>query len=621
MNVISDELFSGMVPSVEVPKVSRLSEHMFSYNPKADEYITIPVGEPSQVTYIPNTRKLLYDIVQKPRNIMLPLNENRQDYTSKYILHHDTIDDDFQKLMRLFSGYINKDDEVSHNKLALLNSLLYQYFNEFNYRVALPTYKTHTKYDAYKVNTDKYEVVKFSRDVSEIFRKLEENFERAKELLRYNPETGFYMYDNIPIVCRHVYMLHDNKSLQEMAAECYADGHCKYCGTSMMNYGDIIYDDVPLSAQSLLLSFTQSFESDIDSNNLFYRLYGMLTKILRDNKDKLNKDSTTVAFVGLFILKTLKLCAGDSSIKFDQKKIAKVLDKVREYTTQMGWTPAQIDATLANNPMLACLSNVVDLIKACQYSDGGETIYSTYLSSIMFDKRAPNDDGHAKSVFRSIYEKGQDAIDEYNKKYMELLLKLWKYDYDSVVKNIDDINVNRDAVDIKSTVERNGVDFFKRACKYYCPAAIENGSCDHKWSGDSCSNCGLKKDCSNVDSVYKKYFRVITEQSIGTHIEEPVFSQRKSTYKSAADVVKEIEETNSGTLEIIGKIMQIPKAKYQLIKFIINTLNINETVMKDTVEFYNKCVAYIIARKLMDKEDLMNNLLFMFELNIKYSYI
>ena len=159
MNVISDELFSGMVPSVEVPKVSRLSEHMFTYNPKADEYITIPVGEPSQVTYIPNTRKLLYDIVQKPRNIMLPLNENRQDYTSKYILHHDTIDDDFQKLMRLFSGYINKDDEVSHNKLALVNSLLYQYFNEFNYRATIPTHKTHTKYDTYKINTDKYEVV------------------------------------------------------------------------------------------------------------------------------------------------------------------------------------------------------------------------------------------------------------------------------------------------------------------------------------------------------------------------------------------------------------------------------------------------------------------------------
>ena len=254
-----------MVPSTETTPVTRLTEHMTVYHPRVANYIITPTVTQEHIKYIPNSRKLLYDILQKPRNVMLPLNEYRQEYTAKYILHHDTIDDDFQKLIKLYTGLINKDDESSHNKLGLINELLFMYFNEFNYRSTLPTHKTPTKYQQYKVDTEKYEIVKFSRDINEKFRHMEEHFAELKEMLKYNPDTGFYTYDGIPILCRHVYMIYDNKSLQEMAAECYADGHCKYCGTSMMNYGDLLYDDVPLAVQSLLLSFTQSFENDIDS--------------------------------------------------------------------------------------------------------------------------------------------------------------------------------------------------------------------------------------------------------------------------------------------------------------------------------------------------------------------
>ena len=616
----TDELFSSMVPSTETTPITRLTEHMAVFHPRVNNYIITPTIPEEHTTYIPNSRKLLYDILQKPRNVMLPLNDNRQNYTAKYILHHDTIDDDFQQLIKLYTGFINTDDELSHNKLGLINELLFMYFNEFNYRATLPTYKTATKYQQYKLDTDKYEIVKFSRDINEKFRHMEEHFDELKELLKYNPETGFYTYDNIPILCRHVYMLYDNKSLQEMAAECYSDGHCKYCGTSMMNYGDLLYDDVPLAVQSLLLSFTQSFENDIDSNGLYYKLYGLLTKILRDNKDKLNKDSTSLAFAGLFILKILKECAS-TDIKFDQKKIAKILDKIRDYTTQMGWTPQQIDATIANNPMLKSLDGISELLKAFQFHVDTDTIFSTYLSSILDDKRSPNDEAHSKSIFAQIFNKGQQAIDAYNAKYNELLLKRWQYNYDPVIGGINDIDNASDALNIKNTVERNGIDFFKRICKHYCPAAIEQGSCDHKFNGDVCSLCGLKKDCSNAEAVYKKYFRTITEQSVGTHIDEPIFTQSKSTYIPTNELIKRIEEVNAGSLDILPKIFANPRAKYILTRFIINLLNINETNIKDTIEFYNHAIAYAIINKLADKEDIFNNLLFMYELNIHYSYI
>lgn len=620
MNYATDELFSSMVPSTETTPVTRLTEHMAVYHSRIDNYIITPTIQQEQIKYIPNTRKLLYDILQKPRNVMLPLNENRQDHTAKYILHHDTIDDDFQQLIKLYTGFIKTDDELSHNKLGLINELLFMYFNEFNYRATLPTYKTSTKYQQYKLDTEKYEIVKFARDINEKFRHMEEHFDELKELLKYNPETGFYTYDNVPILCRHIYMLYDNKSLQEMAVECYADGHCKYCGTSMMNYGDLLYDDVPLSVQSLLLAFTQSFENNIDSNGLYYKLYGILTKILRDNKDKLNKDSTTLAFSGLFILKILKECA-NSDIKFDQKKLTKILDKIRDYTAQMGWTPQQIDSTIANNPMLKSLDGINELIKAFQFHVDTDTIFSTYLSSILDDKRSPNDEGRSRSIFAQIFNKGQEAIDAYNNKYNELLLKRWQYNYEPIIGTIDEVDSKSDSVEIKNTIERNGIDFFKRICKSYCPAAIEQGTCDHKWSSDVCSLCSLKKDCSNAEAVYKKYFRTITEQSVGTHIDDPIFSQSKANQKPSESLLKDIEEINSGSLDILPKILSNSKAKYMLIRFIINMLNINETLIKDTPEFYNKCITYMLLNKIIDKEDLFNNLLFMYELNIHYSYI
>ena len=621
MNYATDELFSSMVPSVETTPVTTLTEHKAVYNQRVDEYMMTPAVQEEHITYIPNTRKLLYDILQKPRNVMLPLNENRQDYTAKYILHHDTIDDDFQELLKLYSGIVKKDDERSHNKLGLLDELLFMYYNEHNYRATLPNHKTPTKYKQYKVDTDKYEIVKFSRDIVEKFRHIEEHFEELKELLKYSPDSGFYTYDNVPIICKHLYMIYDNRSLQEMATECYADGHCKYCGASMMKYGDLLYDDVPLAVQSLLLSFTQSFVEDINSNGLYYKLYGLLSKILRDNKDKLNKDSTMIAFTGLFILKILKECAKTNTIKFDQKKLTKILDKIRIYTTQMGWTPQQIETTIENNSLLKSLDNINELIKAFQFHVDTDTIYSTYLSTILDDKRAPNDEAHSKSIFKQIHDKGQSAIDEYNKKYNELLLKLWRYKYEGVIDSINDINADSEAINIKNTVERNGMDFFKRICKNYCPAAIEQRTCDHSWKGEMCSLCGLKKDCSNIDSVYAKYFRTITEQSINIHIEEPVFSQEKSIQKASKTIVKEIEEINTNTLDILPKILSKPKAKYALTRLIINILNINETDIKDTPEFYNKAIAYMLINKLIDKEDLRNNLLFMYELDTHYTYI
>jgi hypothetical protein len=494
------------------------------------------------------------------------------------------------------------------------------YFNEHNYRAGMPAYKTPTPYKQYKIDTDKYEIIKFSRDIADKFRHMEENFEELKELLKYNPDSGFYTYDNVPIICKHIYMIYDNKSLQEMAAECYTDGHCKYCGASMMNYGELLYDDVPLAVQSLLLSFTQSFENDINSNGLYYKLYWLLTKILRDNKDKLNKDSTTLAFSGLFILKILKECA-KINISFDQKKLAKILDKIRVYTTQMGWTPQQIESTIEKNPMLKSLDNINELIKAFQFYEDTDTIFSTYLSTILDDKRAPNDEGRAKSIFKQIFDKGQSAINEYNEKYNELLLKLWHYEYERAISLINDIDSVNDALNINNAVERNGMDFFKRVCKNYCPAAIEHRTCDHDWKGETCSLCGLKKDCSNIESVYEKYFRTITEQSINIRIEEPAFEQSKSIQKSSSTLVKAIEGVNANQLDVLPKILAKPNAKHALIRFIINVLNINETDIKDTPEFYNKAIAYMLINKLIDKEDLFNNLLFMYELNTHYIYI
>ena len=85
------------------------------------------------------------------------------------------------------------------------------YFNECNYRAILPTYKTATKYQQYKVNTDKYEIVKFSRDINEKFRHMEEHFEELKELLKYNIEP----YSIVGLLASQIRILYQVKSLED----------------------------------------------------------------------------------------------------------------------------------------------------------------------------------------------------------------------------------------------------------------------------------------------------------------------------------------------------------------------------------------------------------------------
>ena len=73
MNYATDELFSSMVPTTETTPITRLTEHMAVYHPRVNNYIITPIVNQEYIAYIPNTRKLLYDILQKPRNVLLPL--------------------------------------------------------------------------------------------------------------------------------------------------------------------------------------------------------------------------------------------------------------------------------------------------------------------------------------------------------------------------------------------------------------------------------------------------------------------------------------------------------------------------------------------------------------------
>ena len=626
LSYVDDDTSVGVVPvSTDMTHIGKNTDYGTYFNMVSNEYVSLPKPESEETvkTRI-NTLKALYSILSKPRNIILPLNENRQDHISKYIENHADLDDkDFQELVMMAGTPTYVDDEKHGEKKSLIDQLLFNKLTEFNYQF-VPNEDSHgeQKYVNYKLDTEKYKIVKFSKDISNKFKYIEENFSELKELLKYDESTGFYCYEDIPILCSHLYMIYDGVPLQEMSAKCYKDGKCRYCGTSLMNYSDVIFDSIPIAVSALLLSYCHCFENRVNSDRLYYKLYGMFSTIIRDNKDKFGKDLTILAFCGLFILKCIRETQNTTKIviSYDQKLLSKLLDKIKETTTRLGWTPNQIDSTIKNNPMLSGLSNIVDIIANCRYADAiEEDIYSAaYLESILFDKMSSSDKAKITSLFGKTFNAGQAAIDEYNKKYYEFLLKIWAYRYLDALKQINDFEDNTEYVDIRGKIDETSKMFFQATAEYYCPANEETHS--HEWDSNKCRLCGLEKSLKNVHEIYKKFFKTITEQNISSSVGEPVFKQKDSKVTDAATIVAEISKMSVQKIDLLDKILSDESMRNILTDFICSTLNIHISEVPSDNEFFGKALGYIIAKKLLAKNDIMDNLLFIYETSRKYTY-
>lgn len=609
---------SAIVPEIDLDFSKDISfENLTDFHnfveQNTGEVIIVPKVQDEKINEKPNSRKAIYDLITQHRNNNLSSDETRQEKVSNYIKNHEEIDNkEFQELLLSRSGYLKKDfipeEFVPQNLFKYyLHTLVQTLINREN--------KNKANLPSYEIDFDKYDIIKFSRDLTEKIRFVEENFEELKNLLKYDSETGFYCYEDIPIFCKHVFMTYDGKSLQEVSRECYKDGVCRYCGASMLNYEEISYDNIPLSAQSLLLGFCHSF-NNVDQDKLFYRFYRVFTNIIRDNKDKFKNDNFTLAFCGVFIMKIVKELSGstvdgETNIKlFTQTKIKKVFDKCREYFAQVGWTPKQVENTFSS-PLLKFETDVKELIKTCSYNELSTDIDETYLDEIL-DKQ--------NSKFNEIFKQGQDAIEKYNRKLFEIILNSWKYNYKKI-NSLNDIKSIVSKIVLPKLVNQIGEYFFNTVADVFCPAAISIGKNGHKFTGDKCSLCGMMKNKKNISEVYSKFHRIITEKSISAEISDKSNYQDRVLVKSDKELVAEIMGINVvNKLDILERIINNPDQQKDLNNFLAGLLKISIINIPENIDFYNKSIKYILDRRIIDKDNLLSNLSFISD-NFRYIYV
>jgi hypothetical protein len=95
-----------------------------------------------------------------------------------------------------------------------------------------------------KLSIDRYPISEVPRELQRLIRDIGAHFGELKDMLAFNPTTGFYTYEIInngvsillSVVCKHEYLTYTGASMIDISRECYRDGKCKYCGAELNAY-------------------------------------------------------------------------------------------------------------------------------------------------------------------------------------------------------------------------------------------------------------------------------------------------------------------------------------------------------------------------------------------------
>lgn len=626
-----------MIPDCRIPVYNRLDTEdiivPISYNlvyiQNLNEYAIVP--KQNNVKYTTNTYIEYKNTIKEHRNLILPINITRANIISKYIDSVDVIrQENINDLLLFTSNEYEVYDELYnmkeintdyYSKLNLYTNLV-AYYNQMFYNMIISNNKNTIEYKTYdNIETDKYTIVSIPKEIYTKIAFIEEYFEELKNQLKLNTKDGFYYYNDVPVICCHLYMLLDKVSLNIITDKCYDKGFCRFCGQALNNYNDVINDTITTTGNSLLIQFCISIDNNIDYQVLLLKLYSIVNSVFFNqspNKNVLIKDllETRVkidAFSGIIILKIIKIVKDKKEIKFKRKELSSLLDKIAYLCATVGWNESVVKETLKDESIFKQLSNINDVIMECIYKDDYEILSTILPISILFDlhynyfeNNEIKVDNSTITEFQKAFLKGIAEIEKYNMRIILLMLSLWKYE--KYIKLIEHFNKNAlwkyRNINIPKT--NQGKSFFERTWKYYCPVNYT-----HLFEKGICKYCNMRKDGNNRKEIYEKYKKIINE----TYVEQIEDYGKRFGYKieqkQLLEVIKSQEIKLSDKTSFITKILEEKTSENIIIKitsFIYNVLNIELDK-----SLFIKAFIYMINNKLISTEELISNIRFIYE--------
>ena len=279
----------------------------------------------------------------------------------------------------------------------------------------------------YKHEKQDKEIHSIPNNMLRMLRNIRGNADKIIEMCELS--NGWYVFNGIPIVCRHEVMIYQNKSNDDILKECGNNGECRFCGEHILSTAitDSISTDYYAITKLLMLLIPTS-------NTDFLFIYtNYMTSFILHSRPDLSYDQQMVmgyiyTYIAYDIINDIKPCMYPRS----------TMDKnVLEYLNALNISMDKFIMTVDN------YKHKEDLIK--ELKDLSQYVYnkdlSSWLSPVKNDTnftdiiiKFTSDKHHDKSQVQQLFDiRVTDIVN--NKFYTELLSTVCPVHYTHVAKS------------------------------------------------------------------------------------------------------------------------------------------------------------------------------------------
>lgn len=451
-------------------------------------------------------------------------------------------------------------------------------------------------------------LIKLPKETAWLINHIQLYFQQVRDNLVLNENTGYYIMNvsienndgktvnvEFPVMCKHIFMTYDGRSLDEISEECSRAGICKYCGDSLVSSAIDDTTQLPPVVTDLIYKLIDLFNGDVSDQDYFIKIFNNFSKIINKfvKTDDINYTDKASAAAALYAYKIVQDALKKGYI--NELSTNTIMKKILENSSLIGWDINKMDE-LINRGIIQDTTDFINVLKNdTKIRIEGLTLDDVFKMSTEDIKKLK--DENKLELLRQVLN---------DENYQTILLNTSTEIKDLSAK---DLPINVEPTDYEKT------ESFTKIVKTWCPENVY-----HDFKSGTCSKCGIKENLSNIETIYKKYekqfinnfdFKTENKFSIASKIEiiniDSLISQNKDiqTY-----FMKKLNLSNKDYQDFIKSICGIKR-------IIINTLEIllghtNKPLDKLKIEELLSLVVYV------DKNGLSDTLVYSLSL-VKYS--
>jgi len=355
------------------------------------------------------------------------------------------------------------------------HSIGFKYFSDNNDNNAL----NEDSFKKYNLK-EQIKIFKLPREVIDVINHISYYFSKIKNDLKFNEITGYYEMnvqgENVPIMCRHIYMTLNGDNLYTISNECAVKNCCKYCGDTLDSIGFEDTTTLPRTVAEYAYLLMSAYGCSTDDQSTFIYIYNGMASLIaklvkREDPEFDNKASGVAALLCWNVIHTYP----------PKSKTSSFIMMISETLASVGFNEQKVQ-NIINTGILGDPKDIYTILIATHDS----SLYD--MESVFKD--------YSKDDIIKVKKEGQMEL--FNLLYKQLRIDNLKID--EIVKNFKTKSVEMKKDDIEPT-RYNTLMIFEDYAKKYCIATNKI----HKFEKGVCIHCGMQENYKNIEEIYDKF--------------------------------------------------------------------------------------------------------------------